>query len=241
MATKQKNKPGAKPTAPANRGTEIIESSEALAEQISKTEEFIKKNSLLVYGILAAVLLGVAGILGFRYYKESQNTKAMEEMFQAQFYFEQDSLSLALNGDGNNFGFIDIIDIYGGTAASNLAHYYAGVINLKQGNFDEAIDHLTDYSSSDLLVQSRAYALTGDAYMEKEEYGKAASYYDKAADRKPTEEFTPGYLMKAGLAYELAGDVKTAKARYDEVLEDYPNSPESSTAKREQMRMAGMM
>jgi hypothetical protein len=56
-------------------------------------------------------------------------------MFQAVRYFESDSLNLALNGDGNNLGFLQIVEDYSGTKAGNLANYYAGVIYLKQGNF----------------------------------------------------------------------------------------------------------
>lgn len=238
MATKQKKQ--AKENAPETRGTELLESSEALAQQLSKTEEFVKNNSLIVYGAIGAVLLIVAGIMGFRYYKTDQNTSAMEEMFQAQYYFEQDSLALALSGDGNNFGFLDIIDIYGGTDASNLANYYIGVILLKQGDFAGAIDHLSSFSASDALVQGRAYSLLGDAHMELSEYDKAGSQYDKAARYQSNDAFSPTYLMKAGLAYELAGDIRAALDRYEQILEDYPTSSEIANAKREKARLEEM-
>ena len=42
-------------------------------------------------------------------------------MFQAVYYFEADSLDRGLNGDGNNLGFLDIIDEYGITDAANLS------------------------------------------------------------------------------------------------------------------------
>jgi hypothetical protein len=43
-------------------------------------------------------------------------------MFQAVYYFEADSLDKALNGDGNNLGFLEIIDEYSVTDAANLAN-----------------------------------------------------------------------------------------------------------------------
>ncbi len=66
-------------------------------------------------------------------------------------------------------------DNYGSTPGGNLAKFYAGLGLLKQGKYDEAIEHLDDFKSSDLLVQARAYALLGDAYMEKKSYDEAAS------------------------------------------------------------------
>ncbi|HAA12368.1 MAG TPA: cytochrome C biosynthesis protein [Cytophagales bacterium] len=239
MATKQKKQGKQQPA--ENRGTELFESSEALAQQISKTEAFVKNNSTLVYVVAGVLLLGVAGILFFRYYTDNQNRKAQEEMFQAQFYFERDSLQLALFGDGNNFGFLDIIDLYGGTQAGNLANFYAGTIYLKQGDYSTALDYLEGFSSSDVLVQPRAYALTGDAHMELNSYDDAADYYDKAANSVEDKRFSPRYLMKAGLAYELAGDYEAAIERYSRVIEDFPRSSEDANAKREKARLEGMM
>jgi len=39
-----------------------------------------------------------------------QEAQAQKDMFQAIRYFESDSLNLAVNGDGNNLGFLQIID-----------------------------------------------------------------------------------------------------------------------------------
>jgi Tetratricopeptide repeat. len=63
-----------------------------------------------------------------------------------------------------------------------------------------AIYHLEDFKVNDLLVQPRAYSLMGDAYMEQKDYENAAKYYDKASSYEPNKQFTPIYLMKAGLA-----------------------------------------
>src|SRR5690606_28229546 len=109
-------------------------------------------------------------------------------------------LSLALNGKGGNEGLLSIADNYSNTKAGKLANFYAGVALLKEGNFDEAISRLKNFSSSDLLLQARAYALIGDAYMEKGEFKEAISYYKRAADYKSNQYFTPGYLLKLGLA-----------------------------------------
>ena len=211
---------------------DILEKPEALAEQISKSEQFIEKHQTLMLSILGAVALIVAGGFLYRYYINSQNELAQDEMFQAVYYFEQDSLDLALRGDGNRFGFLDIIEEYGSTKAGNLANFYAGASYMRKGNFSSAIPFLMDFSSDDILLQSRALSLVGDANMEAENFSEAANYYDQAASFKPNKEFTPTYLMKAALAYQLNGQTDKAIEQYDKIIDDYQNTPEYNNARK---------
>ena len=219
---------------------EFIESPEVLVEQFSKTEAFFNKNKNLILGILGGIILVVGGFLGYRYYVSSQDDIAQREMFQAVFYYEQDSLSQALNGDGLNFGLLDIIEDYGATEAGNLARFYAGTIYLKQGEYENAVEYLQAFSSSDLLVQARAYSLIGDAYMELGNYTNAADNYDRAADYKPNETITAQYLMKAALAFEKQSDYAAAIDRYDEVLTDHFGSPDYQNAKKYKAKLEAL-
>lgn len=219
--------------------SDILENPEALAGQISKTEEFVAEHKVLVFGAVGVLALLVAGFFGFKYYKNSQDAQAQTQMFQAVRYFEADSLDLALNGDGNNLGLLDIIDDYGISDAANLANFYAGAAYLKQGKYDQAISYLKDFSSDDLLVQPRAYSLIGDAYMEQKDYKSAASYYQKAADYKPNKYFTPEYLMKAALAYEKLNNTEAAISAYDKIINDYWDSNEFQNAKKYKSRLTG--
>jgi predicted negative regulator of RcsB-dependent stress response len=161
---------------------ELLENPEALKEKLAGAETWLETNPKIVIGVALAILLVVGGYFGFQFYKDSQDEQAQNEMFQAVFYFEADSLDKALNGDGNNLGFLNIIDDYGITDAANLANYYAGVCYLKQGKFELARLYLNDFSSNDLLVQARAYSLVGDTYMEELKYEDAAAFYKKAAN-----------------------------------------------------------
>lgn len=213
-------------------GSDYLENPEALADQISKTEEFIEKNKILVFGAVAVLVLIVAGVFGYRYYKNTQEKAAQTEMFQAVYYFEADSLDLALNGDGNNLGFKDIASEYSITDAGNLANFYAGTAYLKKGDFKSAILYLEDFNADDLLVQARAYSLVGDAHMELNEYDEAASMYEKAANYKPNKYFSPGYLMKAALAFEKAGKPEKAQEAYETIIEKYWDSSEVQKAKK---------
>jgi len=216
---------------------ELLENPEALKERLAGAENWMESNPKTVIGITLAVLLIVGGYFGFHYYKESQNTLAQKEMFQAVFYFEADSLDRALNGDGNNLGFLAIIEDFGITDAGNLANYYAGVCYLKQGKFELARLYLEDFSSNDLLVQARAYSLLGDTYMEENNYDDAARFYEKAANYKPNKYFSPTYLMKEALAYEKLNQNDKAKEAYDKVINQYWDSGEYQNARKFKARL----
>jgi tetratricopeptide (TPR) repeat protein len=211
---------------------DLLENPEVLQEKLEGVEHWVEQNPKLLIGIVGALVLVAGGFFGYKYYVGNQDVQAQKEMFQAVRYFEADSLNLALNGDGNNLGFLAIVDDYGLTKAGNLANFYAGAVYMKQGKFPLAIVHLDDFKADDLLVQARAYSLIGDAYMEQKKFEDAAKYYDKAASYKPNKEFTPTYLMKAALAYEKLSNPEKAKAAYQTIIDTYWESSEVQNAKK---------
>jgi TolA-binding protein len=211
---------------------DLLENPEVIQEKLADVEGWLESNPKTAIGVVAAILLLVGAFFGYRYYINSQDVIAQKEMFQAIRYFEADSLNLALNGDGNNLGFLQVIEDFGMTDAGNLANYYAGFSYLKQGKYPLAIFHFEDFSSSDLLVQARAYSLMGDAYMENKDFENAAKYYSKAANYKPNKQFTPTYLMKAGLAYEKLNQNDKAKEVYQTIIDKYWESSELQLAKK---------
>lgn len=220
-------------------GEELIENPEVLAEQISKTEEFLEKNKMMVFTVGGAIAVIVAAYFFYNYWITNQNEAAQNEMFQAVYYYEADSLNKALEGDGNNYGFLEIIEEYSMTDAANLARYYAGASYLKKGEYISAVDYLSDFSSSDLLIQARAYALIGDANMEMENYNEAVGFYNKAAKHYPNEYTTPGYLIKAAVAYEILEDYDAALVCYGTIVEKYINASEYQAARKHKARLEG--
>ena len=214
------------------QGSEFYENPEVLAQQLSKTEEFIENNKKVVLGFGGLIALIIVAFFGYRFYMNDLNQEAQKEMFQAIYWYENEEFDKAIDGDGNNFGFQQIISDYGSTKAGNLAHFYLGSISLKKGEYETAIDHLKDFSASDLLVQSRAFALIGDAYMQLGNFSLAAEQYGKAASYNSTKEFSPQYLMKQGLAYERANDLEAALKSYKQVVEKYENSREFTEAQK---------
>ena len=107
-------------------------------ETLTKTEQFLEENyKPLLIGLGVIVVLVGLFWLG-RMYIGKKNEEAQSQMYQAQKYLELDSINLALNGDGNYLGFLDIANDYKFTSAGNLARYSAGICYLHLGNYEDA-------------------------------------------------------------------------------------------------------
>ena len=212
-----------------HKNLEFLESPEGLKQElghdIEKVQQTVEKNKGLISGVAGAIIVAVIGYFGYKYYVSTQDEAAQAKMFNAVYKFEADSNKVAAQE------FSKLANEFGGHAG-NLANFYAGVAELKEGKYDAAIDHLKSFSSSDLLVQARAYSLIGDAYAEKKSFGDAIDYYKKASEYKANKFFTPSYLMKLAAAYEANKQNKEALDVYNEIVEKYAESAEYINAKK---------
>ncbi len=194
---------------------------------LTKTEQFIEDNQKIITYAIGVIVLVVLGYLGFnKFYMQPREKEAQSQMFMAEQYFEKDSFNLALNGDGNYLGFLDIIDDYGMTKSANLARYYAGISYLRSGQYEDAIDQLGSFSTDDLVLGPVAEGAKGDAYLELGQKDKALKQYQKAASMTTNEFTTPIYLLKAGNLLESEGDLNKALALYKEIKEKFAESAE---------------
>lgn len=183
------------------------------------------------------VLVGAAAIFFLDYKKDQKNDSAQNEIFQAQYYYENDSLESALLGDGRSLGFLDIIDIYGGTEVANLAHFYTGAAYLKQRKYAEAVEYLEKFNSSEEIVMGRANKLLGDAYMEQGNFTSAAKNYMEAAETVEDKYFAPSYLLSASLAYEKSTDYSAAIKALDKIITEYKDATEVTEARKQKARL----
>jgi len=198
-----------------------------LQGSMHKAEDFYYQNKNVINIAIVAVIVIVGGFFAYnRFIKAPNEKKAQEMVFHAQQYFAADSFKLALNGDGNNYGYLQVIDKYGGTKVGNLAKYSAGVCYVRLGEFQKGIDLLQSFSANDKLVQAYAYGLTGDAYMELNKTEDGIDYYKKAGHYSDNELTAPLYLFRAGLALQKAGKTQDAIAIYKEIKEKYPQTNE---------------
>jgi tetratricopeptide (TPR) repeat protein len=201
-------------------------------QTLTRTEQYLEENYKTLLTGLGVIVVLVGLIWLGKLYLNKRNDEAQSQMYQAERYLEMDSLNLALNGDGNYLGFLDISNDYKFTNAGNLAKYSAGICYLQLGDYEAAIEFLNKYSKKDKVLGSIAIGATGDAYVELGELDKGVSKYIEAADFAENSFNTPMFLMKAGEIYELNGNYTEALKIYERIENEYPESTEGTTIEK---------
>ena len=241
MATYKKR--GHKPKTQAEKKSAIEEQSttaevfNTLDEGASKTEEWVIKNQKYIFIIVGVVAAVVLGYLGYnKFIQEPKESEAMNDMFQAQQYFDQavnavekDSLfKLSLDGGEGKYGMLDIINNHKGTKAGNLANYYAGMAYLNTKDYQNAISYLSDFKSGDDALGPIAKGAIGDAFVQLNQPSDALDYYVKAAQLKTNDFTTPMYLYKAGVIALQLEDNAQALKYFNRIKDEFPDSSEAT-------------
>lgn len=210
-----------------------------LDETASKSEQWIEKNSKVLFSLFAIIVVGMLGYMAYNnYVQKPKEAEAADELAYPKSFFDQaqnntiakDSLyNLALNGADGKYGLLDIIDNYSSTKAGNIAKYMAGISYLRTGDYENAIIQLNDFSTDDEIIGAIALGSIGDAFSFNLQPEEALDYYEKAANFKSNDLTSPIYLMKAGntaldlknykKAEELFQRIKDAHWQSDEAKE----------------------
>lgn len=195
------------------------------------TSSFIQENTkslIIIGGAILALLLLYFGYQKF--YLAPRAEKAANEMFKAEQYATIDSLAdKAINGDGSYPGFEKIAEEYSNTKSANIANAYLGGLYLRKGQFEKAVEALGNYSSTGSpVIDPLVLGMLGDAYSELKDYGKAITYYKKAANKTENSFTSPLFLKKLGLVHEEEKDFEAALKAYQTIKEKYPESAEAS-------------
>lgn len=212
---------------------------EALGSAINKTELFFEKNGKKVSYALVALFVIAAAIFGYKMLIAAPRAeKAAEMIVEAQYRFEAEGADykLALEGDANGVGFLDVIAKYGSTKAGNLAKHYAGICYLRLGDLDNAAKYLADFSAvkgiPGAVINAQNQGLQGDIAVEKKDYAGAVKFFDKAVKAADNDFTAPLYLRKAALALIAAGDNAKAKEYFERIIAEYPASMDARDAEK---------
>lgn len=199
---------------------------ENIEQRVSATEKFYTENRKFILGGLVGILVVGLAVLAFgKYVYQPKCAEAMEQMFPAEINFQSGEFELALNGDGNVYGFAQVIDEYGAKAGKSV-YMYAGICEYNLGNYAEALSYLNKYKGKEPILAARAEACKGDCQVALENYSAAVKSFEKAASIDASV-FAAGYLLKAGLVYEKLGDKASALAAYEKIKDSYPEAVES--------------
>lgn len=212
---------------------------ETLGEAMNRTELFFEKNGRTVSFVFLGLLVLAALIFGYRsLILQPRVTKAAEMIAQAQTRFDgaNPDFELALSGDDNGAGFLDVISKYGSTPAGNLAKHYAGICYLRMGDLENAASYLAKFSElkglPGELINAQNYGLQGDVAVEQGNYSKAVGLYEKAVAAADNNLTAPMYLRKAGLAELAQGNKAAAQKFFEQILADYPASMDAREAEK---------
>ncbi len=199
---------------------------------LDKTEMFFQKNIKQLITALIVVVVLVGGYFAYSYLiAKPRVEKAAEMMFVAEQMFAAGEYNTALEGDGSNAGFIDVVDQYGSTRPGRLAAHYAGVCYMKLGDADAAMQYLTKYKSvkgaPGVIINAQNYGLQGDIYVDKGDYAKAAELYEKAVKAADNVLTTPYYLRKLAYVRAEQGNTAAAIEACRRIKSNYPSSLEA--------------
>ena len=209
----------------------------AVAEAVSKTEQFFEKNGKKCVIALVVLVLVVAAGYAYKFLVMDKNEAAATELIveaQERFSGETPNYDLALNGDEAGAGFLAVADEYGSTKAGNLAKHYAGICFLHLGDLENAAKYLAKYKAvkgiAAEVVNAQNLGLQGDVAVEQGDFEKAAKLFAKAVKASDNNFTAPLYLYKQALALVAAGKKAEAVACYKAISEKYPSSTEARDA-----------
>ena len=201
---------------------------ENVQEALNTTSAWIEANqNKLTWAITAIVVVVLAVIAINTYVLKPKAQEANNENAKAVVYFTQGNYELALNGDeAECIGFEAIANDYKCSKAGKLAALYAGICYYQLGDYAASAEYLAKFSAKDLNIEPAALQLLGDAYVQLEEYGKAAKAFAKAA-ASGNEIIAPMSLKKLGFVEMELGNNAAALKAFETIKNEYAASLEA--------------
>lgn len=201
---------------------------ENVQEALNTTSAWIEKNQNKLTWAVTIIVAIVVGVLALNTYViKPKAVEVNNENAKAVTYFMQGDWEKALNGDDAEcIGFQAIADEYKCYQGGKLAALYAGICYYQLGQYEDAAAYVSKFSANDLTIEPAALQLLGDAYVQLEEYGKAAKAFEAAA-KSGNDIIAPMSLKKAGFVHLELGNKVAAKKAFETIKADYPASTEA--------------
>ena len=200
----------------------------------AKEALFLKHRKNISIAIVVIILL-VAGVICYNTYVSGpREQEASTALAKGQDYFANQQYDKALKGDGAGYaGFLSIASDYSNTDAGNLANLYAGLCYANMDKWNEAVQYLDGFSTSDdQMISPAAMAALGNAYAHLKQLDKAVESLKKAANMADSEamdktnnSISPVFLIQAGEILESQNKKDEALKIYQDIKTKYVNAP----------------
>ncbi|MEM7007781.1 MAG: tetratricopeptide repeat protein [Thermodesulfobacteriota bacterium] len=170
--------------------------------------------------ILIAVVVVIVVLVGAFFINTSSQNQGIEanNMFQS-------AMNKLDSGDteGALAGFLELEKEHPNSGVSNVALYYAAMINFNEGNYQESLSLLDRFKANEtdepMLVDS-AKLTQGLAYFNQNEWQKAIDYLSEITE--PQSPYLTIAKMHMALSYEQLGDSDRATAIYYQINQAQP-------------------
>lgn len=217
-----------------------------VAETLQHGAEAVMSHQKLLWiacGVTAAVLLAV---FGWRFYSERQTTKAAAAFAEARKVFDariravgepEAPGEITYVAESNKYKdaaekFAGVAQSYPRTRPGQLARYYAGVCYALLGQNDDAQKWLREAESSsaeDIAALAR-FQLAG--VLAKSGKGEEAAQLYNQLIEKPSILVPKPVVMLALAEYYSKDKPQEATKLYNQVKQDYPNTPAADEAQK---------
>ena len=200
----------------------------------AKEALFLKHRKNISIAIVVIILLVAGGICYNTYVSGPREQEASTALAKGQDYFANQQYDKALKGDGAGYaGFLSIASDYSNTDAGNLANLYAGLCYANMDKWNEAVQYLDGFSTSDdQMISPAAMAALGNAYAHLKQLDKAVECLKKAANMADSEamdktnnSISPVFLIQAGEILESQNKKNEALKIYQDIKTKYVNAP----------------
>lgn len=185
--------------------------------QLTAAGDKIANNKKIIFWIVGAILVVAVFIMSYLFiYRNPRNEKAFEAYNKVELQpFVSDSVAAAQ--------YKQIADQYGSCDAGELAALSAGISLYNEGNYAEAAEYLSKFSSDDAVLNSNALVLIGDCYVNLKKYDEAIDAYQKAVRKADgNSQIVPRVLLKEANVYDEQKKYDKALECYTTIKNDFP-------------------
>lgn len=115
----------------------------------------------------------------------------------------------------------------------SLALYDAGINAFTNRKYEEAqrsfSDFVKNYPNHTMTAEAQYHL--AECYFQRNQFADAALAYDTVITKYGKSSRAPGAYLKQGICFSKIKQTAAAKARLQELIKKYPNSPEAARAK----------